>query len=194
MITIRKIYDSKSVLSILIVAIALGLLLNALFSGIERLIYPEDYYDTVMKYSEEYNVPHHLIFAVIKVESDFDRRAKSSAGAMGLMQLMPSTYEWLAEINGEIAFTSALYEPEVNIKYGTYYLQYLYSKFGTWEKALVAYNWGEGRLQNYIEENGYEDGDYTEIPVKETRNYVKKVLHHWEKYKELYKYKQLKGI
>ena len=106
---------------------------------------------------------------------------------MGLMQLMPSTYEWLAEINGEIAFTSALYEPEVNIKYGTYYLQYLYSKFGTWEKALVAYNWGEGRLQNYIKENGYEDGDYTEIPVKETRNYVKKVLHHWEKYKELYK-------
>ena len=187
MITIRKIYDSKSVLSILIVAIALGLLLNALFSGIERLIYPEDYYDTVMKYSEEYNGPHHLIFAVIKVESDFDRRAKSSAGAMGLMQLMPSTYEWLAEINGEIAFTSALYEPEVNIKYGTYYLQYLYSKFGTWEKALIAYNWGEGRLQNYIEENGYEDGDYAEIPVKETRNYVKKVLHHWEKYKELYK-------
>ena len=186
LITIRKIYDSKSVLSILLVAIVIGLLLNSIFIGIERLIYPDDYYDTVIKYSERYNVPHHLVFAVIKVESDFDSRAKSSAGAMGLMQVLPSTYEWLAKINGEIPFTSALYDPDTNIKYGTYYLQYLYSKFGTWEKALVAYNWGEGRLAEFIEENGYEEGDYALIPSKETRNYVKKVLHHFEKYKEIY--------
>ena len=186
MITIRKIYDSKSVLTILIVAIIIGLLLNAIFTCIERLVYPDDYYDTVMKYSEKHNVPSHLVFAVIKVESDFDNRAKSSAGAMGLMQLLPSTYEWLAEINGDIAFTTALYDPEINIKYGTYYLQYLYAKFGTWEKALVAYNWGEGRLAQFIEENGYEEGDYSLIPARETRSYVKKVLHHWEKYTELY--------
>ena len=81
------------------------------------------------------------------------------------MQVLPSTYEWLAKINGEIPFTSALYDPDTNIKYGTYYLQYLYSKFGTWEKALVAYNWGEGRLADFIEENGYEEGDYTLIPL-----------------------------
>ena len=114
-------------------------------------------------------------------------QAQSSAGAVGLMQIMPSTYEWLAQAKfKESADVSLLYNPEVNIRYGTYYLQYLYAKFGTWEKALIAYNWGEGNFMRFMEENGYTEGDYNSIPVAETRNYVKKVLHHWKKYEDLY--------
>ena len=103
------------------------------------------------------------------------------------MQMLPSTYKWLAEDKlGEPSFTAMLYDPEVNIKYGTYYLQYLYAKFGSWEKVIIAYNWGEGNFAEFFEQEGYEEGDYSSIPVTETKNYIRKVMHHWEKYNELY--------
>lgn len=181
-----KIFKTPVVLFILIVSILFGFIADIILTGIDRLIYPEDYYELVSKYAKENSVPEELVFAIIKVESDFKSDAKSHAGAVGLMQMIPSTYEWLASKRGEPSHPAMLYDPEVNIKYGTYYLQYLYLKFGTWEKTLVAYNWGEGNFMEYIEENGYEEGDYKSLPVRETREYVKKVLHHWEKYNELY--------
>ncbi len=184
---IQKIFDTRSVILILIAAILLGFVLNALLTCIDRMIYPEEYHDMVMKYSKEYSVPAELVFAIIKVESNFKSDAKSSAGAIGLMQMLPDTYKWLAEDKlGEAAFTAMLYDPDVNIKYGTYYLQYLYAKFGSWEKVIIAYNWGEGNFADFLETEGYKEGDYSSIPVAETRNYIKKVMHHWEKYDELY--------
>lgn len=181
-----KIFKAPVVLLILIVSILFGFIADIIMTGIDKLIYPEDYHEIVSKYAKENSIPEELVFAIIKVESNFESDAKSHAGAVGLMQMLPSTYEFLADRRGEISHPAMLYDPEVNIKYGTYYLQYLYLKFGTWEKTLIAYNWGEGNLMNFIEENGYEDGDYSSIPVRETREYVKKVLHHWEKYIELY--------
>jgi soluble lytic murein transglycosylase len=165
----------------------LATLLNLLIICVERIIYPEDYYELVELYSKKHAVPKELVFAIIKTESNFDKNAKSHAGAMGLMQMIPSTYEFLSSKLGETPVTSLLYDPETNIKYGTYYLQYLYSKFGSWELVLAAYNWGEGNLSRFIEANGYDEGDYKNIPVSETRSYVKKVLHRWEKYEQLYK-------
>lgn len=182
----RGIFSVRSVIIILVIAVLLGIFGDLLLTGIDKLIYPDDYRELVEKYSVEYSVPAELIFAVIKVESDFTPDAKSSAGAIGLMQLMPDTYAYVAELLGERAFTALLYDPETNIKYGTYYLRYLTSKFGSLERALVAYNWGEGNFQNYIDENGYEDGDFINLPVKETRKYVDRVLEYCEKYSELY--------
>ena len=164
-----------------------GLLSDYIFKYVEKAIYPEEYYEIVIKYSKDYSIPAALTFAVIKTESNFDKDVISSAGAMGLMQIMPSTYEWLAQAKfNETANVSLLFDPETNIRYGTYYLQYLYTKFGTWEKALIAYNWGEGNFKRHLDEYGYTEGDYDSIPITETRNYVKKVLHHWEKYEKLY--------
>lgn len=183
---LSKIYNTRVVIILLILAFIIGFFANLILGGIEKLIYPKDYYDTVVKYSEKYGVPAELILSVIKVESNFDSSAKSSAGAIGLMQIMPSTYEWLAEGLGDPTFSSMLYSPDTNIKYGTYYLKYLYSKFGSWERAIIAYNWGEGNFSDFLENQGYTDGDYSSIPVKETRNYIKKVLSYWEKYEELY--------
>lgn len=181
-----RIYNTKIVIILLILAFVIGFFGNLILRGIEKLIYPDDYYDTVVKYSDEYAVPQALILAVIKVESNFDSSAKSHAGAIGLMQIMPSTYEWLADGLGDPTFSSMLYSPDTNIKYGTYYLKYLYSKFGSWERAIIAYNWGEGNFSDFLDKNGYTEGDYSSIPVKETRSYVKKVLSYWEKYEELY--------
>lgn len=181
-----KIFNTRTVLAILLVSILLGFFCNVLFTCIDRLIYPETYYDSVMRYSNEYAVPSELVFAVIKVESNFKSNAVSSAGAIGLMQIMPSTHKWLASKLDEPALTSFLYNADTNIKYGTYYLRYLYSRFGSWEKAIIAYNWGEGNFSEFLEQYGYNEGDYDSIPVRETRNYVKKVMHHWKKYEQLY--------
>ena len=180
--------DTKAILILLIAAVLLAFLCDILITCVEKVIYPKNYYDEVMEYSSKYAVPAELVFAVIKVESDFDKDAKSHAGALGLMQMIPSTYKWLAEDHlGEIAITEMLYEPSTNIKYGTYYLRYLHTRFGSWEKAIIAYNWGETNFASFIEEHGYTEGDYNSIPVRETRNYVKKVMQYWEKYENLYK-------
>lgn len=183
----NKIFNTRTVLIIVISAILIGFVGNVLISCVERLIYPQTYSDEVIKYANEHSVPVELVFAIIKVESNFNTRAVSSAGAVGLMQMLPSTYEWLAELRQEPIVPSLLYDAQVSISYGTYYLRYLYAKFGSWEKVIIAYNWGEGNFSRFLEINGYEEGDYDSIPVKETRNYVKKVMHHWEKYQDIYK-------
>ena len=172
---------------ILVAAILLGVAVDLVWDKIDRNTHPDDHLQYVRKYAYEYNISEVVIFAVIKVESDFDTNAESVAGARGLMQMLPSTYYWLAtKIGDSNPDEKLLFDPETNIRYGTYYLQYLYSRFGTWEKAIIAYNWGEGNFSEFLDEEGYASGDYDSIPVKETRNYIKKVMHHWKKYEELY--------
>lgn len=182
----RKIFKTSSVLIILVISILLGSLFGLIFDAIEKGTYPTKYSDIVSKYSREHSVPEELVFATIKVESNFDPEAVSHVGAIGLMQMLPSTCEWLAGKLGEEFDPDMLYDPETNIKYGTYYLQYLYSRFGSWEKASIAYNWGEGNFSRFLEEHGYRHGDYSSIPVKETRNYVEKVNKAKIKYQNLY--------
>lgn len=183
----RLTIKAQTVLIILIVSLLLGFLLDLVFRGVETtLIYPQKYASTVKKYSEKYSVPQELVYAVIKTESNFKSDAVSSAGAIGLMQMLPETYEWLALRLGERAEAALLYDPETNIRFGTYYLQYLYSRFGSWERAIIAYNWGEGNFSEFIAKNGYTEGSFSSIPVTETRNYVKRVLDAKEKYKNLY--------
>ena len=183
----RKAFKTRTVLIILITAILLGFLLDLVFRGAETtLIYPQKYSETVEKYSSLYSVPRELIYATIKTESNFKSDAVSSAGAIGLMQMLPQTYEWLASRLGENTDPALLYDPDTNIRFGVYYLQYLYSRFGSWEKAVIAYNWGEGNFAEFIKENGYIDGDHSSIPVTETRNYVKRVLDTQKKYRNLY--------
>lgn len=183
-----KVFNTRVVVILLILALLLGMLASVLVSCAEMLIYPREYRDLVNKYAEKYAVPKELIYAVIKAESNFKCDAESHAGALGLMQMLPSTCEWLAKSHFyEDPSSLSLYDPETNIKYGTYYLQYLFSRFGSWEKAIIAYNWGEGNLTSFLESNNYIEGKYRSIPVKETRNYVSKVTRYWEKYNKLYK-------
>ena len=137
------------------------------------------YTSLIEHYSAEYDVPEKIIFAVIKVESGFDPNAESSVGALGLMQMMPATFEWLTgkEHLNECLSVSSLTDPEVSIRYGTYYLRYLYLKFENWDTVLAAYNGGEGNVAKWLADPEYSDGkgNLTYIPFEETRNYVKKV-------------------
>jgi soluble lytic murein transglycosylase-like protein len=101
--------------------------------------------------SKKYNYDWKLILAIIKTESQCDMRARSHKGARGLMQVLPSTAEWLSPKMGlEYAGMDTLYDPEYNIKLGTRYLYMLHQKFGNMDKAIVAYNRGPYGLTRYL--------------------------------------------
>ncbi len=180
---------------IIAIAIAAGLCLDAVWSLLEKKAHPKDYSDIVEKYAVEYNIPPEVIFAVIKTESGFDPNARSSAGALGLMQMMPSTFEWLTgeEHLNENLITLKLFDPDVSIRYGTYYLSYLKNKFFTtdevdWDIIFAAYNGGEGNVAKWLSapECIDKNGKLVNIPFPETRSYVSKVNKALDTYKELY--------
>ena len=176
---------------ITIISIILGIIINAVWNYIELKNNPTTYSEIVKKYSLEYGVPERIIYATIKTESSFRSDAVSSSGAMGLMQMMPSTFEWLTsdEHLDEALPKDALFDPEVNIRYGTYYLSYLAKKFDyDWTIVSAAYNAGESRVLDWLESDEYTDdsGNLIKIPIKETRAYVKKINDAIDTYTKLY--------
>ncbi len=179
---------SIAILIIIALSIGLGFAIDNICNAIDKKTHPLKYSEYVEKYSEIYGVPEHIIYASIKTESNFVSNAVSSAGAVGLMQMMPDTFLWLCEKNGEKLDVGMLYDPETNIRYGTYYLSYLYSEFGLWETVFAAYNCGPGRVKEWQtnEEYADENGILINIPFKETRGYVKKITKASETYKKLY--------
>ena len=135
--------------------------------------------------SAEFGVPVAMILAVIRTESDFRPDAVSDAGAKGLMQLMPQTFLWLCEELNETQENERITDPWINIRYGTYYLSYLYEKFGSWRVALAAYNAGEGRVTEWLADPTLtSDGTLRRIPYPETAAYVKKTLEYYTDYLE----------
>lgn len=178
------------IIILLAVAISVSLLFSLIGECAHKQISIDECKPIVEKYASEYNVPEYIILAVIEVESDFDPAATSSAGACGLMQMTPSTFEWLtsSEHLGENLGAYELYDPEVSIRYGVYYLRYLFTRFRNWDTALAAYNGGEGNVSKWLLDDEYSNGDGTlkHIPFKETRNYVKKVNNAIEYYKNTY--------
>ena len=189
-----------ALLLIIALSIGIGIGIDAIWSAIERATYPqkEDYQGLIQKYSVEYNVPEYVIYAVIKVESDFDPQAESSAGARGLMQMIRSTFEWLTgeeHLNENLSFHD-LYDPEVSIRYGTYYLRYLHRNFNhDWHLVFAAYNGGEGNVKKWLNNPEYtnEEGSLTYIPFDETRSYVSRVEHAIKQYQKIY-YEENEGV
>ena len=180
-----------SFILVICLSVLLGVAVNAIWNYIEIKNHPTEYADIVAKYSLEYGVPERVIFATIRTESGFDKDAESSAGAVGLMQMMPSTFEWLSsdEHLGEGLTADALTDPDVSIKYGTYYLAYLYRMFDyNWSTAFAAYNAGPGRVSEWLATSEHNDGNgnLVDIPYKETRSYVKKVNDAIDTYEKLY--------
>jgi soluble lytic murein transglycosylase-like protein len=97
------------------------------------------------------DLPRELVLAVIRTESGFHNFARSKVGALGLMQIMPATGKGIAE-ELSIAWNgpATLFEPLVNVKFGTRYLRELHDRYGIWDKALAAYNWGPGAIDRRL--------------------------------------------
>ena len=158
---------------------------------IQKIIYKKDYEEYVQKYAQEYNVDENLIYALIKAESNFNSKAKSSKDAIGLMQLMESTAQDVCkktdlQISSD-ELSEKLLEPDININIGTKYLSILIQKYGNIEIAITAYNAGIGTVDTWIEKGIINaDGSNVEnIPYKETNNYVRKILRDYKIYTNL---------
>ncbi len=137
----------------------------------ERIRYPLHYSEFVRVHAREHGLDPALLAAVIYQESKFRPSAKSSSGAIGLMQLTPTTANGIALRTGGHAFrTSDLYDPEINIRYGAWYLDNLFKKYGNERLVLAAYNAGQGNVDRWRANN-------EPIQFAETRAYVKRVEH-----------------
>jgi len=135
------------------------------------------YASIIHRESEEYGYDWRLIVAIMKTESNFDRKAKSHKGAVGLMQLMPKTAKWLSpKLELEYSGVGSLYNPEYNIKLGVHYLNMMQSKFGDLDKALVAYNKGPRKLMRELDNGGKPESNFLE-KVKEYYSDLKNDVH-----------------
>ncbi|MBR3885797.1 MAG: lytic transglycosylase domain-containing protein [Clostridia bacterium] len=157
----------------ILVIFAISVVVLFLFSILVLNIFvPKKYKNYVFEYSNEFGLDSNLVYSIIKVESDFETNAVSKSGALGLMQLLPKTARWIAEELNEDYSKEKMFEPEVNIRYGCFYLKYLFDKFKTPEIVICAYNAGEGKVLEWIDEGNL---DRDEIDYEETRNYLAKV-------------------
>mgnify|MGYP005766484667 CR=1 FL=1 len=155
---------------------------------IETNLYPLEYTEYVDKYSEEFGVDKAVIYAVIKTESGFRPDVTSSAGARGLMQMIEDAFHWSQQRYGTkepVDFDKA-FDPETNIKYGTYILKLLYDEFGENDLVFAAYHAGRSNVIAWLENPQYsKDGVLTDIP-SDTRHYINKVNQALIMYHKLY--------
>ena len=142
------------------------------------VLYPVKYKSVIEKYAQVFNLDPVLICAVINTESGFKTDAVSAVGAKGLMQIMPSTAAEIAEKLGVSSFNEELlFVPEVNIRFGCYYLKYLLTMFnGNIVNSVAAYNAGFNKVAEWLKTTEYVSGEsVVNPPIIETKNYVKKV-------------------
>lgn len=172
----------KTIIFIIIVSIGIGVVVTTL--------YPIGYKDIINKYSKEYNVDPFLVAAIINVESKYDKDAISNKDARGLMQIMPGTGEWAAEVlQIENYNLRLLLEPETNIKFGAWYISQLKKEFNNnMDLVYAAYNAGSGNVGKWLQDKAYSnDGKNLEdIPFNQTKEYVEKVNLNYNIYKLVY--------
>jgi soluble lytic murein transglycosylase len=143
----------------------------------ERLWYPLHYQQIVRGHARNYDLDPALLAAVIYQESKFRANARSSSGAIGLMQLLPDTAKGIALHTGGSAFrVDDLYNPELNVRYGAWYLRHLLQKYGDERTALAAYNAGQDNVDRWRRSG-------LGIQFAETRAYVERV----EELKQIYR-------
>jgi soluble lytic murein transglycosylase len=134
-----------------------------------RLRYPLAYESIVRGHAENYSLDPALLAAVIYQESKFDAEARSDAGAVGLMQLQPETARGIALRTGGSKFhVDDLTNPEINVRYGSWYLRHLLDKYDEERLALAAFNAGQGNVDRWRQEG-------KGIAFAETRHYVDRV-------------------
>lgn len=154
-----------------------------------RLAYPTYYEDLIVAEAEREGLSPLLLFALVRQESLFEALATSSAAAHGLMQVIPSTGEYIA---GQLGWppnyrTSDLYHPLVSVRFGTWYLARQRDRFGRLDVALAAYNGGPTNAQRWLDAAGGDADMFLEqITLEETRLYLQRIREHYAVYAALY--------
>ncbi len=159
-----KLSKVKLLLIILSTILVLFVVFACLFVG-----YGYKYKKLAIKYSKQYGIDENVVLAIIQTESGFNNSETSSKGAIGLMQIMPETAEYISVMKGGVRYN--LNDPETNIDFGVYYYKYLLEKFKSEDVAICAYNAGESTVLKWFN-GGF---DVKNIKYKETLNYYKRV-------------------
>lgn len=180
--------------------IILAVLVGIIFAGWKtwnsdtvqmRFVYMWDHQQDIITYSQKNKVDPFLIAAIIKNESNFNHKAVSKVGAVGLMQIMPDTGRWIAEQMGLEGYKDTdLYQTRTNIRMGCWYLGELDHEFKhNLALVMIAYNAGRGQTRAWMQQYGWDDNfnDLKAIPFPDTREYVAKVLQDRDKYYLLYR-------
>lgn len=157
---------------------------------VAKFLYKNEYINIINKECSEYNIDEYVILSVIKAESNFKPDAVSPKDAIGLMQLTLDTANWCAEkLNINDVQKSDLYVPEINIKLGVYYFNYLLDKYDDFNTAVAAYNAGMGNVDKWLNDSNYSnDGKkLIKTPYNETNSYITKINNNIKIYKFLYK-------
>ena len=174
-------------ITIFFVFIAIGLFALYMYFMVN---YPLSYQMLIKKYSDEFNVDPYLIAAIINVESKYDKNAISKKDARGLMQISPITGKWASEeLNIDDFDVEDLFDPELNIMIGCWYLSILSQEFdNNLPLMLAAYNAGSGNVVKWLQDEKYSDDGESlkDIPFAETKDYVKKVQRNISIYRVLY--------
>ncbi len=161
----------------LIIFVVLIVLVCALLIGVFLYFFPLKYKDIIIKYANEYDVPPSLIAGIINAESGFKNTAVSKVGAVGLMQIMPSTAEYVANTIDLEYNEVKLFEPEFNIEIGTAYISKLIKQFNDIDTAICAYNAGPNNVSTWLLDTKYSQNgiklDSTPFPA--TNYYLVKV-------------------
>ena len=141
--------------------------------------YPMRYEAEIRAVAEEFSLDPAYVASVVLAESSFDAQAVSSAGAIGLMQVMPATGEWIAGKLDDVFDVERLYEPSVNLRYGCWYLRFLLDRYdGDMRTASTAYHQGQGRVDEWLQDPQYsQDGrTLTAISSAVTDTYVSRIM------------------
>ncbi|ACX52154.1 Lytic transglycosylase catalytic [Ammonifex degensii KC4] len=174
-------------LLLFLVALCGLLLLN--WREIGQHYYPLKYRETIFRHAQAHGIDPLLVAAIIKTESNFCPEAVSHRGAIGLMQLLPSTAQEVAELKGKPFDLQSLYDPETNIALGTEYLALLFKEFRDPVLVLAAYNGGRGNVEKWLKSATWsgKELDLDQIPFPETRQFVRKTLWNYRVYRLLYR-------
>ena len=167
-----------AMVGIAVLAVAFGTIHFTRPAWYERFWYPLRYGEIVRGHAHNYDLDPALLAAVIYQESKFKSHARSDRGAIGLMQLLPETAKGIAARTGGSKFRVAdLDNPEINVRYGAWYLEHLMQKYGDERTALAAYNAGQANVDSWRKRG---------LPVQfeETRHFVDRV----EKLKGIYRH------
>lgn len=181
-------FRKKRVFAFLFVLFLILMFYNTKWLG--RLLYPIPYKQDIQISAQNYEVDPFLIAAIIRVETNFNPDKTSRKGAVGLMQLMPETAEWIVEQAGYSEETvRSLERPDVNIEVGAWYLNKLYNQFdGNIIAVLAAYNAGPGNARKWLQQQIWDGTlkNIDRIPFGETRHYIQRVMYYHNKYEKLY--------
>jgi soluble lytic murein transglycosylase len=155
-----------------------------------RLSYPKGFQEFVTPYAKKYGVDELLVYSIIREESRFQKDVVSPADAVGLMQLIPPTARAVARQIGINGFTTAMLTiPKINIEMGIFYFKQVLDQFnGDIELAMASYNAGPGRAADWkVRFYGLEKDEFIEeVPFRETRNYIRRILRSYGAYKAIY--------